>query len=388
MKRIFLFLFPVTVLAQSGVEFRDVSWDEAVSEARRSNKLIFLHGCVDWSQPCADLGDNTFSNPDVGALFNASFINVSVDMEAYPGIELAEKYNVEVYPTLLFLDANENVVHRGCGALEPADLIQLGKSALNPNESLKNIREKYLSGDRSFETMEAYVDATEAACLNSEKIITDYFSTVSDNQLAEERNWRIIQQFVFDVYSREFLYLMKNQAAFKKSVNPEEVSDKIFDTFMISYSELMDSEYPLFGIKSLQYLAGQFEFDQKEILMAYMDFGVGEITENWEQYARGAAGFMEPQLEDPDLVLDVSWKFYLFVEDKSKLLLALNWTKYLLESNEPDPATIDTYASLLHKMGKKEEAIKFSEQALQLAKSWGEETQHYEHQLKKFKGGK
>jgi len=155
---------------------------------------------------------------------------------------------------------------------------------------------------------------------------------------------------------------------------------------MVKYFELAEAEhFALFGVQSLQYMVEQNEFDRKVELSDFLNFGLGELSENWELYAEGAVSFIQPELENPDLVLDVAWKFYLFVDDQEKLLKALNWTKYVLETEEPNPSTIDTYASLLFKIGKKSDAIKYENQALQLAESWGEDTQHFEYQLAKFK---
>ncbi len=157
---------------------------------------------------------------------------------------------------------------------------------------------------------------------------------------------------------------------------------------MIAYYDLTEAEdFALFGIKSLKYLAEQHEFERKEELIDFLNFGYGELTENWKLYADGVESFMRPEMEDAEFILDVAWKFYLFIDDKEKILKALNWTKYVLENYDPQPAAIDTYASLLFKLGRREDAIKFEQQALQLAKSWGEDTQHYEYQLEKFKEG-
>lgn len=386
MKRLILLLLPLSLYAQEGIVFQDISWEAALSEAKKTKKLIFIDAYATWCQPCKALEKYTFTNEDVGNLFNNTFINVRFDMEKYPGLDLAEKYKVDLYPTLLFVDSNGDLVHRGCGALEPNDLLDLANTAMTPDQTLGSLSAKFKSGDRSIKMMDTYLQAMENACLDSEGVLASFFDGVPNEQLASDVYWHVLREYVFDLYDEKFLFLLDNQELFNARQDAQEVQNKIQDTFMLTFMELADSDQPLFAIKSIRYLAGQYEFEGRSELLDYLDFGEGELTENWDLYSKGVIGFMKPEIEDPDLILDVSWKFYLFVDNKERLLKALNWTKLVLDSNDPNPSAIDTYASLLYKLGKKEDAIKFSEQALQLAESWGEETQHYKYQLEKFKG--
>lgn len=388
MKRLILLLFPLSLFAQQGIQFQDLTWEQALAKAKSEKKLIFMDAYTTWCQPCKTLEKYTFTDPSVGALFNASFVNVRFDMEDYPGLELAEQYNVDLYPTLLFINGNGELVHRGCGAVEVADFLELGKTALSSDENLLAMKQKYESGDRSTQLIDDYIAALGGACQDVDQFLSIHFQDVPDEDLIKEENWYVIRDYVFDVYGREFLYLLKNQDAFSKVHGQDEVQDKIFDTFMITFSELSESDIPLFAIKSLKFLAESHDFERKQEVIDYLNFGLGEMTEDWALYADGAVGFMEPQGEDPEFVMDVAWKFYLFVEDKTEILAALNWVKVVLDSNDPQPPAIDTYASLLYKLGRKDEAVKFEQQALELAKSWGENTEHFEYQLKKFKSGK
>ncbi|MEQ9232297.1 MAG: DUF255 domain-containing protein, partial [Cyclobacteriaceae bacterium] len=345
MKRLILILFPLTLLAQEGIDFQGLSWDQTLAKAKKEQKLIFMDAYTTWCQPCKTLEKYTFSDPSVGALYNASFINVRFDMEQYPGLELAEKYNVDLYPTLLFINGDGELVHRGCGAMEVPDFLDLGKTALSPDQNLLALGKKYEAGERSTGFVDDYISALGEACQDVDKFLANFFKEVPSEELIKQDNWDVIRDYVFDVYGREFLYVLKNQEAFSEAHGQDEVQDKIFDTFMITYSELSESDVSLFAIKSLRYLASSHEFERQQEVVDYLNFGLGEITEDWELYADGAMGFVELGVEDPEFIMDIAWKFYLFVDDNTKLLAALNWTKYVLENNEPQPAAIDTYAS-------------------------------------------
>jgi len=386
MKKIILLLFPLSLLAQGGIQFESMTWEEALSASRKSNKLIFLDAYTTWCGPCKTLEKYTFTDESVGAFFNSAFINVRFDMEQYPGLELAEKYEVDLYPTLLFINGKGELVHRGCGALEVNELMGLADLALSEHGSFLALRQQYESGNRTIGFIDQYMSALQNACRNLDDFLSDFFLREPNDSLMNETNWYVFSEYDFDVYGDRFQYLLKNQAAFETVIEKKFVQDKIYDTFIMKYYDLSEAEdFALFGLQSLLYLAKRNEFSRKQELLDFLNFGYGELSENWNLYSEAATSFINPEKENSDLILDVAWKFYLFVEDQEKLLIALNWTKYVLDKEEPNPSNIDTYASLLFKLGRKEDAIKFEEQALQLAQSWGEDSKHFEYQLAKFK---
>lgn len=111
-----------------GIQFKKESWNDVLKQAKKENKLIFLDIYATWCGPCKRLKSNTFSNEEVGKLYNQKFINVALDGEKGEGLTLAQKYAVRSYPTLLFLDGNGNIVIRTGGYHNPDEFIELGKT--------------------------------------------------------------------------------------------------------------------------------------------------------------------------------------------------------------------------------------------------------------------
>ena len=68
-----------------------------------------------WCGPCKRMAAEVFTEPEVGRFYNENFINVKIDMEKGEGIELARQYDVYAYPTLLFINGEGELVHRGLG---------------------------------------------------------------------------------------------------------------------------------------------------------------------------------------------------------------------------------------------------------------------------------
>jgi thioredoxin 1 len=111
-----------------GIAFHQGTWKEALAKAKKENKLIFLEVYATWCGPCKRLKANTFSNQEVGAYFNSHFINVAMDAEKGEGIQIEEKYQIQEYPTMLFINANGKIVQQTAGYKSPNELIAWGKT--------------------------------------------------------------------------------------------------------------------------------------------------------------------------------------------------------------------------------------------------------------------
>ncbi|MFT4031591.1 MAG: thioredoxin family protein [Siphonobacter sp.] len=111
----------------SGIQFFHGSWKEALAKAKAEKKLIFFDAYTSWCGPCKWMQTKSFPNKQVGELYNAKFINVKFDMEEGEGITLSDKYPVQGYPTLFFIDGNGKVVKQVLGAQTPEQLLAVGK---------------------------------------------------------------------------------------------------------------------------------------------------------------------------------------------------------------------------------------------------------------------
>lgn len=116
-----------TKAADEGIVFTHGSWSEILKKAKAEKKIIFFDAYTTWCGPCKLLQKNVFTRADVGDVFNKSFINVKVDMESGEGPKLAEKYPLEGYPTLLFIDPDGKLVKQVIGYQNPETLIKIGK---------------------------------------------------------------------------------------------------------------------------------------------------------------------------------------------------------------------------------------------------------------------
>jgi len=126
-------LSSLTAMAQdsaTGIQFFEGPFEEALAKAAAEDKLIFMDAYTTWCGPCKWMSKNTFTDGAVADYFNENFINIKMDMERGEGPQLARKFRIRGYPTLLFLDAEGAIAHQKLGALAAEPFLELGKTAL------------------------------------------------------------------------------------------------------------------------------------------------------------------------------------------------------------------------------------------------------------------
>ncbi|MBP3227980.1 MAG: thioredoxin family protein [Bacteroidaceae bacterium] len=116
--------------AAEGIQFSTGSLDELLAQARKEGKMVFVDCYTTWCGPCKMLARQTFPNAEVGAYFNPRFVSVQIDMEKGEGIELAKRWGVSAYPTMVILDADGQVKGTVVGFQSPAGLIAEVKKVL------------------------------------------------------------------------------------------------------------------------------------------------------------------------------------------------------------------------------------------------------------------
>ncbi|MDB5153869.1 MAG: thioredoxin domain protein [Mucilaginibacter sp.] len=111
--------------AKEKINFTDEKWADVLKLAKQKGQAIFVDAYASWCGPCKDLKAQTFTNAKVAAYFNAHFINVSLDMEKGEGVQFADQFAVDSYPTLLFIDDSGQILRKSEGFLDAGQLLEL-----------------------------------------------------------------------------------------------------------------------------------------------------------------------------------------------------------------------------------------------------------------------
>lgn len=100
-----------------------------LAQAKIQKKLVFVDVYTTWCLPCKIMDEEVFSKKQTIDYLNDNFISYKVDAEKGTGGAVALMYEVEAYPTMLFLDEKGTVLQKREGACTTEDLHNMGERA-------------------------------------------------------------------------------------------------------------------------------------------------------------------------------------------------------------------------------------------------------------------
>ncbi|MGB3801941.1 MAG: thioredoxin family protein [Lewinella sp.] len=176
--RLFIYLFLLflsTAGSAQGIQFFEGTWDEALAKADAEDKLIFVDAYAEWCGPCKMMANNVFPQENVGDFFNTNFISVQYDMEKPESADFREFHRAPAFPTLLFINADNEPVHRVIGARQGDQLISDARTALERIDNMDALQKAYESGEpeAAFKLIRALIRRGEPHL----KIANDYLRT-------------------------------------------------------------------------------------------------------------------------------------------------------------------------------------------------------------------
>ncbi|MEY3052500.1 MAG: hypothetical protein RLY31_2285 [Bacteroidota bacterium] len=367
--------------AQSGIRFAEATWQELLSQAEKERKLIFMDAYTTWCGPCKMMSRNVFTDSLVGEFFNRHFINAKMDMEKGEGIVLSNQLGVMAYPTLLFVDADGEVVHRAVGYHSSDLLIQLGEAALDPDRNIGSILRRYEQGDRSPELLRNLALAKFEAMDGS-------YVAVAEEYLDTQEDWRaddipaFIMRMADDLDSEMGRYMLNNLAMFETEFGTEAVMDKVNELIEQTIAHAGTED----GLRPVEQLYNILFPEQADRMKARLKMGFYAQREDWPAFARAASLYYERYpAESWEELNELAWVFYEEVDDRQALQEALGWARRSV-GMERNYFNMDTLASLYFKLGKKKEAKKAAKAAIRIAREAGEDYSGTAELLERIKG--
>ena len=385
----FLFLSNLSLIAQNtvqrdsfgeeGITFIHEKFAAALQQAKSSNKLLFIDAYTTWCGPCKLMSKNVFPEKAVADFYNKQFVNLKLDMEKGEGPNVALRFGIAAYPTLLFLDGDGKLIHKALGFQDVKEFIEVGKTALDGDKTLSSWTNKYEKGNREPVFLKEYAQKLTEAYDNRQFTIADEYLKTQTDWLSPD-NIEFIYRYTEGVESKLFPFLIKNKKAFETKYEAGEIEMKIQG--MVTDRLFNEKNLPTLGLADT-IIQMVYPTKAKRMAKNYR-LNYYRMKGDRAQYAQAAVDYFKKYKDSAEELSDVANTFHEQIGDKKLLKKAVKWAKkaVVLDNSYLNNLTL---AQLYVDIEDKKKALKTAQEAIDIAKKNGEGTEEAEAILKDLK---
>ena len=210
---LFMFVFAVSkaqtnnnnnASTSEGIQFFKGDFNAALAEAKKQNKPLFVDFYAVWCVPCKQMAKNVFTLNEVGTYMNPRFISLQIDAEKPENVEIAKKYKVEAYPTVVFIAPDGKALSVNVGALNKQELLEAAKIAAGETVSFEDLYNQYKANNADLAIQQALLlkapnflgslEGIEADkwVTRINKLYRSYLTTKKPTDLINNDDYRII----------------------------------------------------------------------------------------------------------------------------------------------------------------------------------------------------
>lgn len=388
-----------TVKAQ-GINFEEnLTWVQLKAKAKAENKYIMMDTYTTWCGPCKQMSTETFLKKEAGDFINPKFIAVKVQMDKtendseyvkswYQDAKvIGDVYEVRAYPTVLYFSPDGNIVHNVVGYQDVNRLIDEAKVALKNDDDYAVKLTEFKKGMLDTAAMRALVAKAKTlkAFETAKQVADKYISKINKNKVLKKDHLIFIGMNLSSKNSYLNLFIK----------NPEKVNTIVGKNF--AENSIMGMIYreeiePLEKIRNTNW-----ESIEKKLVAKYGKLGEERVLasraayynsfHDWENFGKYYKMYFERAIPLERSVLHInnlSWPVFEHVTDTAVLNVAIKAMDFNIDKYQRyDAAAIDTYANLLYKVGRKDDAINWE----QLARLLSDNGKEYVETLEKMKAG-
>lgn len=240
MKKLFVILLIIApfvkTLAQT--DFRQLSFEEAISAAKAENKLVFIDFYTDWCGPCRTMSRQVFPQKSVGDYLNNKFVCIKLNAEK-EGVNLAKRYGIKAYPTFLILNTKEEVQFDIRGSMDAEAFINKVNSYLDPESAPLRMEQRYNAGERTPKLINQYALYLMEQNKEEEgfKVINDYYNSLSDAQKLKDENSFLFLRYTLDLDDSKSRFMIDHlhnfSAALSSSIHTK--VSQLYHTALVGY---------------------------------------------------------------------------------------------------------------------------------------------------------
>ena len=142
--------------AESGVSRELVPWHQegdfaaALAKAKKEKKYVFIDFYATWCGPCKMMDRQVYTDSAM-AKAAAKYVNRKVDAEKGEGINLAKRYGIAAYPTMVIVDAAGKEVNREQGFRPATHMVRFLDDTREGRGTIEGIEKQLAAGKDTYE---------------------------------------------------------------------------------------------------------------------------------------------------------------------------------------------------------------------------------------------
>jgi thiol-disulfide isomerase/thioredoxin len=277
MKKTFLMLsllFISVISVAQGINFQDLTFEQALAKAKEENKLVFIDNYTDWCGPCIMMTRDIFPMKEMGDYFNPKYISVKYNSEkGEEGPAVKKRFGITAYPTFLILDGDGNLIHMFAGGVLGLGFIDKVEESFNPDLAFGPLKKRYDSGERNVKLVINYIKALQNThTVDVTSMIEDFANSLTTEELISKD-----ALFLFDDHAQlgspREKFISENIEKFRSAVDRETIDNIMKKKYIVYYSRIIGKQRAL----------NEADFQEKNKQLAALNLTNAKILDVYQE---------------------------------------------------------------------------------------------------------
>jgi thioredoxin-related protein len=366
-----------------GIHFENnLSWSKVKKKAKKQRKYIFMDVYATSCGPCIAMDQLVYSEPAMGELMNQTFISIKVQHNKTKNDEihlrswhadaekLTRKYQIESLPTFMFFSPKGKLMYKETGYRDTATFREMTTVALtNPLKIFNTQLKWFKKGKRDSAFL---YNLTLQALANGQDEIADISSRYIRQLKAPlaKKNIEHILRLTKKSSDPGFIFILQNLDSISTVVGKAKVFSRLRN--IIGKEDVdpylaKNAVSPNWDSLKLALRAKYGEIGAEKVRGEKMIYYL--TRKDWEKFGNAYADYYNTAIQNSEYhINNISWKIFENVSDSKILAIAVEATCYNVKNfSQNNPEEMDTYANLLYKIGKIDQAIEIEQEAVILS---------------------